>query len=97
LRCANESTGAVAQFTNGLEPDARSREVLTFHRPEERVRLAGLAEQVRGRLRNFPPLSPEGLCTVQRQTVENLEESFAHGPIGVRSSGWQGEIQKQPS
>lgn len=29
-----ESTGAVTQFTNLLEPDARSREVFTFHRPE---------------------------------------------------------------
>src|SRR5258706_15651735 len=28
---AYESTGAVTQFTNGLEPDARSREVFTFH------------------------------------------------------------------
>ena len=30
-----ESTGAVTQFTNLLEPDARSREVFAFHRPEE--------------------------------------------------------------
>jgi hypothetical protein len=35
LKFAYESTGAVTQFTNLLEPDARSREVFTFHRPEE--------------------------------------------------------------
>jgi type I restriction enzyme R subunit len=76
---AYESTGAVTQFTNGLEPDARSREVFTFHRPEELVRLANTEVQVKARLRKLPPLSPEGLWPVQRQTVENLEKSFAHG------------------
>lgn len=34
---AYESTGAVTQFTNGLEPDARSREVFTLRLPGERV------------------------------------------------------------
>jgi type I restriction enzyme R subunit len=76
---AYESTGAVTQFTNGLEPDARSREVFTFHRPEELVRLAGLEAQVRGRLRAMPGIEPGNLWPVQRQTVENLEKSFAKG------------------
>src|SRR5215217_4343019 len=35
-----ETTGTVTQFTNALEPEARSREVFAFHRPEELVRLA---------------------------------------------------------
>ena len=42
LPFAYESTGTVTQFTNLLEPDARSREVFTFHRPEELLRLGGL-------------------------------------------------------
>lgn len=29
-----ESTGSKTQFTNGLDPDPRSREIFTFHRPE---------------------------------------------------------------
>ena len=74
---AYESTGAVTQFTNGLEPDARSREVFTFHRPEELVRLAGLEAQVRARLRSMPALEPGNLWPVQSQTVENLEKSLA--------------------
>ena len=45
-------TGAVTQFTNILEPDARSREVFTFHRPEELIRLAKLDAQVRGSCRH---------------------------------------------
>lgn len=38
LPFAYESTGVVTQFTNGLNPDPRSREVFTFHRPEELLR-----------------------------------------------------------
>jgi type I restriction enzyme R subunit len=29
-----ESTGAETRFTNGYDPEARSRRVFTFHRPE---------------------------------------------------------------
>jgi len=76
---AYESTGAVTQFTNGLEPDARSREVFTFHRPEELVRLAALDRQVRARLRDMPALEPANLWTVQLQTISNLEKSLAKG------------------
>lgn len=39
LPFAYESTGAETHFTNALEPDARSREVFAFHRPEELIRL----------------------------------------------------------
>ena len=35
LPFAYESTGVITRFTNGLEPDYRSREVFSFHRPEE--------------------------------------------------------------
>jgi type I restriction enzyme R subunit len=72
-----ESTGAVTQFTNLLEPDARSREVFRFHRPEELIRLVGLDAQVRARLRAMPPLEAGGLWSVQRTAIENLEKSLA--------------------
>jgi type I restriction enzyme R subunit len=32
----------VTQFTNGLDEDARSREVFAFHRPDELPRLVNL-------------------------------------------------------
>jgi type I restriction enzyme R subunit len=72
-----ESTGAVTQFTNLLEPEARSREVFTFHRPEELLRLVKLDAQVRGRLKTLPVLDAAKLWTVQRQAIENLEQSLA--------------------
>jgi type I restriction enzyme R subunit len=77
LPFAYESTGAVTQFTNLLEPDARSREVFSFHRPEELKRLASLESQVRGRLRSMPPLDASGLWSVQRRAIESLEQSLA--------------------
>ena len=42
LPFAYESTGMATQFTNGLDPDPRSREIFTFHRPEELLRLQTL-------------------------------------------------------
>lgn len=76
LPFAYETTGAVTRFTNCLEANARSRDVFTFHRPEELIRLAGLDQQVRTRLA-LPQPSIEGrLWAVQRETIENLEESL---------------------
>ena len=77
LPFAYESTGEVAQFTNALEPDARSREVFTFHRPEELARLATLDRQVRGLLRDMPPLNVEGLWPLKIATINKLEQSLA--------------------
>jgi type I restriction enzyme, R subunit len=72
-----ESTGEVTRFTNHLEPDARSREVFSFHRPEELLRLVGLDAQVRARLRQMPELNTTGMWPVQIETVTALERSLA--------------------
>src|SRR5262245_42546767 len=72
-----ESTGAVTQFTNLLEPDARSREVFTFHRPEELLRLVQLDAQVRAKLKDLPALDAPKLWPAQRRAIENLEHSLA--------------------
>jgi type I restriction enzyme R subunit len=77
LPFAFESTGTVTHFTNALEPDARSREVFTFHRPEELIRLATLDQQVRGLLQQMPPLNTQRLWRVQVGSIQNLEVSLA--------------------
>jgi type I restriction enzyme R subunit len=77
LPFAYESTGAVTQFTNFRDPDPRSREVFTFHRPEELIRLATLESQLRTNLRNMPALVTEGLWKVQGEAIRNLEKSLA--------------------
>src|SRR5579859_409983 len=73
LPFAYESTGDQTQFTNILEPDARSREVMAFHRPEELLRLVGLDRQVRDRLKGLPPIDFGRLWKVQVEAVQNLE------------------------
>lgn len=77
LPFAYESTGTVTQFTNALEPDARSRSVFTFHRPDELIRLAKLDDQVRTLLRKMPPLEKGQLWRVQIDSIQNLEKSLS--------------------
>ncbi len=78
-----ESTGAETRFTSGYDPDARSRSVFTFHRPET---LADWSRQItedpdlpsfRARLRTMPPLDERGLWGKQAEAIRNVEESLA--------------------
>jgi type I restriction enzyme, R subunit len=77
LPFAYETTGTATQFTNSLEPDPRSREVFSFHRPEELLRLVAKDDQVRGLLRKMPPLDAGQLWLVQIASITNLEKSLA--------------------
>jgi len=77
LPVAYESTGVVTQFTSKLDPDSRSREVFTFHRPEELIRLAELDEQLRAKLRHMAPLEPGALWEKQITAIKKLEGSLA--------------------
>ena len=77
LPFAFESTGTVTQFTNTLDPAARSREVFTFHRPEELLRLVKLERQLRANLRELPELDTTRLWNVQSKAITNLEQSLA--------------------
>ncbi len=72
-----EATGKETRFTNHLDPDARSRDVFGFHRPEELLRLANLERQLRDRLRDMPAMNAEGMWPVQIDTVKKLERSLA--------------------
>ena len=98
-----ESTGAETQFTNGLDPDPRSRQVFSFHTPETLAEWIGdagdrsktsvtgltlvgeqrakllIANNLRQRLKEMPPLNPSGLWPVQERAIRNLEESLAAG------------------
>jgi len=73
-----ESTGAETRFTNGLEPDAASRNVFAFHKPETLVDWLN-KETVKARLRHMPPLAEEGLRKAQIIAIKNLEVSLARG------------------
>ena len=77
LAFAYESTGAVTQFTSNLDPEPRSREVFTFHRPEELRRLLEQDAVLRVRLRQMPDLDTTRLWPAQIDAVRNLECSLA--------------------
>jgi type I restriction enzyme R subunit len=77
LPFAYESTGTVTQFTNYLEDDARSREVFSFHKPDELLRLVSLDSQVRTRLKHPLALEEGKLWKVQGEAIRNLEKSLA--------------------
>jgi type I restriction enzyme R subunit len=79
------STGTETRFKNGLDPDARTRDVFAVHRPET---LAGwrddyyaepLAPTLRHRLKKLPELDTTGLWQAQIEAIRNLEVSLADG------------------
>ena len=72
-----ETNGSVTFFTNGLDPVPRSRRVFNFPRPETFREWLAQPEQLRARLKEFPPLDESRLWTVQTRAIGNLEQSFA--------------------
>ncbi len=91
LPFAYESTGEETQFTNGLDPDPRSRNVFSFHRPDTLAELIAApsemdraadaqllyASTLRANLRRIPPLIEDGLWPAQIKAIKNLEKSLA--------------------
>jgi type I restriction enzyme, R subunit len=71
-----ESTGVITRFTDGRDPNPRSREVFTFHRPETMAEWLSKSKSLRARLRDIPSLNPAGLRDCQITAIENLEKSF---------------------
>jgi len=77
-----QSTGVETRFTNLLEPDARSRALFSFHRPETldqwlTQELQHPGSTLRARLRTLPELATEGLRPAQITAIRNLEASLA--------------------
>ena len=76
-----ESTGVETFFTNGLDPQPRSRRVFAFHRPETLAEWAGdgrgpaggTLPHVARRLQQMPPLITTGLWDAQIEAITNLE------------------------
>jgi type I restriction enzyme, R subunit len=78
-----ESTGTETRFTNGYDPEARSRRVFTFHRPEmlavwsRQIAESPAVPTFRARLQSMPPLNEAGLWGKQGEAIHNLEISLA--------------------
>jgi type I restriction enzyme R subunit len=79
-----ESTGAETRFTNTADPDARSRRVFSFFRPEtlkdavREMQESPEGPTVRARLRQMPGVDATGLWPAQEQAIHNVEDSLVH-------------------
>jgi type I restriction enzyme, R subunit len=88
-----QTTGIESRFTSNLDPEPRSRQVFSFHRPEtlaawidDSTTEKEVAAQrgvhwtpvtYRGRLQLMPPFHTEGLWPAQITAIANLEKSLA--------------------
>ena len=83
LPFAYQSTGVETRFTNTLDPDAKSRQIFWFHRPETlagwigEIRSQPLAPTLRHRLCVMPPPDLADLWPPKDVAVRNLERSLA--------------------
>lgn len=71
-----ESTGEITRFTNGRDPNPRSREVFTFHRPETLKAWAEAAQSLRAGIAALPALNSDGLRECQIAAITKLETSL---------------------
>jgi type I restriction enzyme R subunit len=79
-----QSTGVETRFTNLLEPDAASRNVFSFHRPETLAEwlsdeLSRPGSTSKALIRRIPALIEQGLRPAQIKGIRNLEVSLAQG------------------
>ncbi|NOR78269.1 MAG: restriction endonuclease subunit R, partial [Methanophagales archaeon] len=70
------STGIITNFTDCRDPQPRSRQVFSFHRPETYVAWLNDAKSLRARLLDLPALPEAGLRDCQITAINNLENSF---------------------
>lgn len=79
-----ESTGDETMFTDGFDPEPRSRPVVTFHRPETLARRLrhwvddAEGGSLRARLERLGPVPPDGLRRIQVEAINRVEVSMIH-------------------
>lgn len=76
IRFVYESTGEITRFTDYHDIDYRSREVFTFHSPDELELLLKENDTLRNNLKHFPVFDTKGFRKCQVTAIENLEHSF---------------------
>src|SRR5438876_2752446 len=80
LPFAYESTGVETQFTNQLDPSAKSRNVFAFHKPETLLEWLEPEHQLNARLTNLltsDQMPKSNLWSAQIEAIRNLEKSLA--------------------
>ena len=72
----HESTGLITYFTDQRDPKPRSREILSFFRPDTFQEWLSQDVTLRARLHRLPELSPAGFRECQVRAINKLEKSF---------------------
>jgi type I restriction enzyme R subunit len=72
-----ESTGKISQFTNWMEPHARSRDIFAFHRPESLREMVQEEKPLRAWFREMPAVPADGLWPKQHTAIVNVEKSLS--------------------
>ena len=71
-----ECTGLITRFTNGRDPNPRSREIFTFHQPETFRDWLRAPSSFRSGIAALPTLNPTGLRKCQTNAIIRLEASL---------------------
>lgn len=77
IRFAYEATDVLVRFCDYHDKDYRSRQVYSFHRPEQLRTWLKASDTLRNRLRSFPELNTSGFRRCQINAIVNLESSFS--------------------
>lgn len=77
IRFVYETTGQITRFTDYHDNDYRSREVFTFHSPDELAYMLAEKDTLRNRMKHFPVFSTNGFRDCQIKAIRSLEESFS--------------------
>lgn len=71
-----ESTGQITRFTNGRDPNPRSRKVFSFHRSETLNGRVRAPQWLWSGISSLPPLDPSGLSRCQVTAITELKASL---------------------
>ncbi len=77
IRFAYEATDVLTRFCDYHDIDYRSREVYSFHRPEQLREWIAAIDTLRNRMKSFPPLVESGFRACQVTAINGLEKSFS--------------------
>ncbi len=77
IRFAYEATDILTHFCDYQDISYRSREIFSFHQPEQLAEWLKESDTLRNRLKQFPVFDDTGFRKSQTQAVTKLENSFS--------------------
>lgn len=77
IRFAYEATDVLTHFCDYQDISYRSREIFSFHKPEQLAEWLKESDTLRNRLKQFPVFDDTGFRKCQTQAVTKLEHSFS--------------------